>query len=244
MSEPWVLCGWHSAQAALAHYPEQVLQVYWQSNQSALAKQCQSLGIHHEERNQRSLDKLAASQRHQGIVLMMRPLPALGEPYIDTVLADNDNPLLLVLDGVTDPHNLGACCRSALAAGVDALIVPNDHSAPMSASAVRVSVGTALRLPYIRVPNLARILQQIQQRHIWVYGAAGEADTSVYDTDLSGACALVMGSEGKGLRPRTRQCCDALLHIPMHAMVESLNVSVAAALLCFEARRQRNGIGS
>jgi 23S rRNA (guanosine2251-2'-O)-methyltransferase len=162
------------------------------------------------------------------------------EPFLDSLLAGLQHPpFLLVLDGVTDPHNLGACLRSAEAAGVDAVIVPKDKSALITATVRKVACGAAEVVPFIPVTNLARTLRLLQERRIWVLGAAGEATASLYDTDLRGALALVLGSEGTGLRRLTREHCDSLFAIPMAGEVSSLNVSVSAGICLFEAVRQR-----
>ena len=151
-----------------------------------------------------------------------------------------DKPFLLVLDGVTDPHNIGACIRSACAAGDDAVIVPKDKSAGLSAVSRKVASGAAEITPLVIVTNLARCLQKLQSENVWVMGAAGESSTSLYDLDLRGGLALVMGSEGSGMRRLTRETCDQLFAIPMAPDIESLNVSVASGICLFEARRQRN----
>ena len=150
-------------------------------------------------------------------------------------------PLLLILDGVQDPHNLGACLRSADAAGVDAVILPKDHSAPLNATARKVACGAAETVPVVRVTNLARTLRAIRDAGVWLYGAAGEAQQALYDVDLSGPVALVLGGEGKGLRRLTREQCDLLVKLPMAGKVESLNVSVATGVALYEAVRQRTG---
>ncbi|HHO68213.1 MAG TPA: 23S rRNA (guanosine(2251)-2'-O)-methyltransferase RlmB, partial [Gammaproteobacteria bacterium] len=146
---------------------------------------------------------------------------------------------LLVLDGVQDPHNLGACLRSADAAGVHAVIVPRDRAAPLNGAARKVACGAADAVPLVRVTNLARTLRGLRDAGIWIYGAAGDAPQTLYEADLSGPLALVLGGEGKGLRRLTREHCDGLIAIPMAGSVSSLNVSVAAGICLFEARRQR-----
>jgi 23S rRNA (guanosine2251-2'-O)-methyltransferase len=148
-------------------------------------------------------------------------------------------PLLLVLDGVTDPHNLGACLRVADGAGVHAVIAPKDHAVGLNATVAKVASGAAETVPYLMVTNLARTLNELKERDIHVVGAADDAPRTLYQADLQGPLALVLGAEGKGLRQLTRKTCDALLRIPMHGAVESLNVSVAAGVCLYEARRQR-----
>jgi 23S rRNA (guanosine2251-2'-O)-methyltransferase len=192
------------------------------------------------ETPKQDLDLRASGGRHQGVIAECEPIKALSEKALD-VLLDNAGsaPLVLVLDGVTDPHNLGACLRTADAAGVALVIAPKDKSAPLNATVAKVACGAAEVVPYIQVTNLARTLQSLQQRGIWITGTAGEADASVYQTDLTGPCALVMGAEGKGMRRLTREHCDQLINIPMAGEVSSLNVSVATGVCLFEIVRQR-----
>ncbi len=188
----------------------------------------------------KELDKKADGS-HQGAVAFCKDIKLeYNESYLEELLNNIDSPpLLLVLDGVTDPHNLGACLRSAEAAGVNAVIVAKDKSALMNATVRKVASGAAEIIPFIVVTNLVRCLQSLQKRGIWVMGAAGEADKSVYSTDLKGALALVLGAEGSGLRRLTRETCDELLSIPMQGETSSLNVSVSAGVFLFEALRQR-----
>lgn len=187
----------------------------------------------------KELDKLVRG-RHQGVVALVRPEQEKDEGDLETILQNlTEAPFLLVLDAVTDPHNLGACLRSADAAGVHAVIVPKDKSAPLNAVARNVASGAAEHVPLIRVTNLARAMKWLQDRGIWLTGAAGEAENSVYDADLKGPAAIVMGAEGAGLRRLTREHCDQLAKIPMAGSVSSLNVSVATGIFLFEAQRQR-----
>ncbi len=187
----------------------------------------------------KELDKLVKG-RHQGIVALVRAEPEKDEGDLETILNDlGVAPFLLILDSVTDPHNLGACLRSADAAGVHALIVPKDKSAPLNAVAKNVASGAAEHVPVIRVTNLARTMRWLQDRGIWITGAAGEAEQTIYQSDLKGPMALVMGAEGTGLRRLTREHCDHLTKIPMTGSVSSLNVSVATGVCLFEALRQR-----
>ena len=187
------------------------------------------------------LDELVSGVSHQGVVAETGAAPVVGENDLPEFLDGLGHPaFLLILDGVQDPHNLGACLRSADAAGVDAVLLPRDRSAPLNATVRKVACGAAESVPVVRVTNLARTLRIIRDKGIWIYGAAGEAETSLYDTDLSGALALVLGGEGKGLRRLTREHCDGLMAIPLSGSVSSLNVSVAAGICLFEARRQRS----
>jgi 23S rRNA (guanosine2251-2'-O)-methyltransferase len=186
-------------------------------------------------RAERELSELAGTRDHQGVVARVEPFR-----YADAYeLAAADSPLLAVLDRVTDPRNLGAVCRSAEGAGATGVVVPAHGSAIVTPAVARSSAGAVEHLPIAVVTNLARYLQEVKGPSLWVFGAAGDADTAMWDADLSGGLALVLGAEGKGLRPLVRRSCDALVSIPLAGDVDSLNVSVAAALLLYEARRQR-----
>jgi len=188
------------------------------------------------------LDELVPGVSHQGVVAETGAAPVIGEKELPEFLDALPHPaFLLILDGIQDPHNLGACLRTADAAGVDAVILPRDRSAPLNATVRKVACGAAEFVPVVRVTNLARIMRAIRDRGIWVYGAAGEAESTLYQTDLSGPLALVLGGEGKGLRRLTREHCDGLVSIPLDGSVSSLNVSVATGICLFEARRQRRG---
>ncbi|MGD2074933.1 MAG: 23S rRNA (guanosine(2251)-2'-O)-methyltransferase RlmB [Gammaproteobacteria bacterium] len=186
------------------------------------------------------LDERVPGVSHQGVLAQMTAGSRPGEHQLASFLEGlRGPPFLLVLDGVQDPHNLGACLRTADAAGVDAVILPKDRSAPLNATVRKVACGAAETVPVVRVTNLARSLRAIRDAGIWLYGAAGEAQRSLYDEDLSGPVALVLGGEGRGLRRLTREHCDVMLSIPIAGSVSSLNVSVAAGICLFEARRQR-----
>jgi 23S rRNA (guanosine2251-2'-O)-methyltransferase len=186
-------------------------------------------------RPERDLSELAGTRDHQGAVARVEPYR-----YADAYeLAAVERPLLAVLDKVTDPRNLGAVCRSAEGAGATGIVVPAHGAAVVTPAVARASAGAIEHLPIAVVTNLARYLEDVKRPELWVYGAAGDAEACMWDTDLSGGVALVFGAEGKGLRPLVRRTCDALVSIPLIGQVESLNVSVAAAILLFEARRQR-----
>ena len=186
------------------------------------------------------LDELAQGGVHQGVIAFCKPMESKTERFLYQLLDKLDEaPFLLVLDGVTDPHNLGACLRTADAAGVHAVIAPKDKSAPLNATVSKVACGAAEVMPYVQVTNLTRTLQELQQRGIWITGTAGEAEQMVYQANLTGPMALVMGAEGKGMRRLTREACDFLVKIPMAGEVSSLNVSVATGVCLFEAARQR-----
>lgn len=186
------------------------------------------------------LDRVADGAVHQNIAARIRALKDYDETDIAGLIEASDRPvLLLVLDQVTDPHNLGAAMRTALAAGAQAVVIPKDRAASLTPAARKAAAGAAEMLPLVRVTNLARALEVMKALGIWTYGTAGEASTSLYQTDLRGPVALVLGSEGDGLRRLTRETCDGLLKIPMPGAMESLNVSVAAGICLFEAVRQR-----
>jgi 23S rRNA (guanosine2251-2'-O)-methyltransferase len=186
------------------------------------------------------LDKLSGQQRHQGVIAGFRGGNVAGEGRLDAILDGLENtPLVLVLDGVQDPHNLGACLRTAEAAGVDLVILCKDRSAGITPVVRRAASGAAETLTVVQATNLARVLRALKKRGIWLAGTSDAANSSLYDTDLKGPLALVMGSEGSGMRRLTRELCDFLVHIPMAGQVESLNVSVAAGVCLFEINRQR-----
>jgi len=186
------------------------------------------------------LDEHVPGVSHQGVLAETGGAPSLGEHDLLAFIESLGRPpFILVLDAVQDPHNLGACLRSADAAGVDVVIIPKDKSAPLNATVRKVACGAAETIPVVRVTNLARTLRTLRDAGVWIYGAAGEAQASLYGTDLSGPLALVLGGEGKGLRRLTREHCDGLLSIPLAGSVSSLNVSVATGICLFEALRQR-----
>lgn len=182
----------------------------------------------------------ASSAVHQGVIAWLKPDKVSNETDLDTLLISLDHPpFLLILDGVTDPHNLGACMRSANGAGVDAVIVPKDKSAPLNTIASKVASGAAEFTPLIRVTNLVRTMAHLKSYGIWIAGTCGEAQVSVFESELKGGLAIVMGAEDKGLRRLTREHCDHLMYIPMSGDVSSLNVSVATGVCLFEVVRQR-----
>lgn len=191
-------------------------------------------------RSRRELDELGGQGQHQGVLAEVEAQPVLTEAALPDFLSGlAEPPFLLILDGVQDPHNLGACLRSADAAGVHAVIVPRDKSVGLTPVVRKVACGAAETVPLVAVTNLARTLRGLREAGIWLYGAAGEACDTLYQTRLTGPLGLVLGGEGKGLRRLTREHCDGLFAIPMAGTVESLNVSVATGIALFEARRQR-----
>jgi len=192
------------------------------------------------EVSKRELDEAGGGIEHQGVLAEFRGEPVGNEASLFEHLESCDGPVfVLVLDGLQDPHNLGACIRSADAAGVDAVIVPVDNSAGITPVVRKVAAGAVETMPVFQVTNLQRVLKKLQTAGIWIYGADGEADGALYDLDLVGSIAIVMGSEGSGMRRLTREACDGLFNIPMHGSVSSLNVSVATGISLFEVCRQR-----
>lgn len=201
-------------------------------------ERAQEAGVRLIESDDERLLKLSGTGRHQGVVARVQPIRQLRslDDLLDTV---EGPPLLLVLDGVTDPHNLGACLRVADAAGVHAVIAPKDHAVGINATVGKVASGAAETVPYFMVTNLARTLVELKERQIWVLGLAEDASASLYGSDLRGPLALVMGAEGPGMRQLTKRHCDERVRLPMMGAVESLNVSVASGICLYEARRQR-----
>lgn len=185
------------------------------------------------------LDRMAQGARHQGVVAQQVEQRAYDERDLEGLIEFVAKPLLLILDGVQDPHNLGACLRTAAAAGVTAVIVPKDRAVGLTPTVRKIAAGGAERVPLVRVTNLARSMKQLQEAGVWIVGLAGEVEASLYDIDLRGPIAIAMGSEGDGLRRLSREHCDYLAQIPMHSGMESLNVSVATGISLFEALRQR-----
>lgn len=193
--------------------------------------------------DKKSYDRILQSHQltdksHQGVLAICTPVAVGNESDLDNLLDQQEKPLLLVLDGVTDPHNIGACLRTADAAGVTAVITPRDKSGTLTPTAVKIASGAAESVPFIQVTNLARTLKYLAERGIWIYGTAGEADKDIYQAKFSLPMALVMGAEGDGMRRLTREHCDQLVKIPMMGKVSSLNVSVATGVCLFEIQRQ------
>jgi 23S rRNA (guanosine2251-2'-O)-methyltransferase len=238
--------GIHAVDVILRRSPERIISLSIQAGRNdkriqGLLSLAQNQGVSVDRVAKAELDAMV-SERHQGVVAIIKPRKADGgvtERDLPSYLKGIDCPLVLVLDGVTDPHNLGACLRSADAAGVAAVIVPKDNSAELNAVARKVASGAADVIPLVRVTNLARTLHSLKELGIWIVGTTGEADTLVYDQDLSIPTALVMGAEGPGMRRLTTEACDFLVKLPMAGDVSSLNVSVATGICLFEAVRQR-----
>ncbi|GAJ78564.1 23S rRNA (guanosine-2'-O-) -methyltransferase RlmB [Vibrio sp. JCM 18905] len=236
--------GIHAVKAVLEREPERFIEAYVLKGRQddrlmPILNDLQVCGVSIQQMTRKTLDDKARGANHQGIIARVKPAKQLNENDIDDILAQHESPLLLVLDGVTDPHNLGACLRNADAAGAAAIIVPKDRSAPMNASVSKVACGAAEVVPLIRVTNLARTMRTLQEKGIWFVGTAGEATHDIYQAKLTGPLAIVMGAEGDGMRRLTRETCDDLIKIPMAGSVSSLNVSVASGICLFEAVRQR-----
>ncbi|MCS0214290.1 23S rRNA (guanosine(2251)-2'-O)-methyltransferase RlmB [Vibrio alginolyticus] len=236
--------GIHAVKAVLEREPERFIEAYVLKGRQddrlmPIINDLQVCGVSIQQMTRKTLDDKARGANHQGIIARVKPAKQLNENDIDDILAKHESPLLLVLDGVTDPHNLGACLRNADAAGAAAIIVPKDRSAPMNATVSKVACGAAEVVPLIRVTNLARTMRTLQEKGIWFVGTAGEATHDIYQAKLTGPLAIVMGAEGDGMRRLTRETCDDLIKIPMAGSVSSLNVSVASGICLFEAVRQR-----
>ena len=240
-----LIYGFHAVAGKLKRDPEAIFEIYLSAQrQDVRARDLLALAESQQVRvipgDGERLDAMVGTRRHQGVVARIDA--RRRELKLSDVLDGLDEPaLLLVLDGIQDPHNLGACLRVADAAGAHAVIAPKDRAVGLNATAVKVASGAADTVPYITVTNLARALREMQEAGIWVVGAAGEADRSLYEIDQKVSLAWVLGSEGDGLRRLTRETCDELASIPMLGTVESLNVSVASGICLFEARRQRRG---
>jgi 23S rRNA (guanosine2251-2'-O)-methyltransferase len=243
-----LIVGIHAVRTALKHGVRRVERLWIDAARRdrrlrQLLDEARAGGLEPELSDKAALDRMTGGANHQGVVALGEMPSSLDEAALDLLLADLVvPPLLLVLDGVTDPHNLGACLRSADAAGAHAVIAPRDRAGGLTPVVCKVASGAAETLPFVQITNLARTLRHLQQKHrVFVIGAAGEARTDLYQADLTGPLALVMGAEGAGLRRLTRETCDQLARLPMHGQVESLNVSVATGICLYEALRQRAG---
>ncbi|HXF47440.1 MAG TPA: 23S rRNA (guanosine(2251)-2'-O)-methyltransferase RlmB [Burkholderiaceae bacterium] len=235
--------GFHAVNARLKHAPDTIATLYVAAQRRDarmrdLLARAEEAGVKIVAVDDRRLDGMVGGAAHQGVVAMCTDR---GEaPTLEQVLAAvTPRTLLLLLDGVTDPRNLGACLRTADAAGVDAVVVPRDRSAPLTAVADKAAAGAAATLPLIAVTNLARAMDEIREAGVWIVGAASEAERTIYEIDQRGPIAWALGAEGAGLRRLTREHCDWLARIPLAGHVESLNVSVAAGICLFETVRQR-----
>ncbi len=245
MSESWIV-GINPVEGALSNDAERVLELLVEQGQrnarvQELADRAKALGIPVQRRTRDQLEKLAGEARHQGVAARYEaPAQAHENDLAALLQRDGGDALVLVLDGVTDPHNLGACLRSAAAAKVTAVIVPKDRAVGLTPVVRRASAGGADRVPLIAVTNLARTLRELKDAGVWITGLEGGTETSLYAVDLKGPVAVVLGGEGDGMRRLTRELCDFVAKIPMPGSMESLNVSVAAGIVLFETLRQRS----
>ena len=255
MSSPKVLFGFHAVGVRLKTAPQSIVEIYFEpTRRDARMRQfldrVAESGVRLIESDGLRLSTLCGGHGHQGVAARVQALPQVHS--LDELLENLEasqaslpveqrvNPLILVLDGVTDPHNLGACLRVADGAGAHAVIAPKDHAAGINATVAKVASGAAETVPYFMVTNLARTLNELKERNIWVIGTSDAATQSVYQADLKGSVALVLGAEGDGMRQLTAKTCDQLVSIPMRGAVESLNVSVASGVCLYEALRQRS----
>ena len=244
------LFGFHAVGVRIKTAPKSVFEVFYDVQRRDMRMRqfidrTRDSGIKLVESDGLRLAKMCGSHGHQGVVARVDALAqvtSLDELLENLEASGIHSPLLLVLDGVTDPHNLGACLRVADGAGAHAVIAPKDHAAGISAIVSKVASGAAETMPYFMVTNLARTLGELKERNIWCIGTSDDAEKTIYDVDLTGPVALVLGAEGEGMRQLTRKTCDQLVSIPMHGAVESLNVSVASGVCLYEALRQRRGI--
>jgi 23S rRNA (guanosine2251-2'-O)-methyltransferase len=242
MKEPRVVFGFHAVLSRLRADPSSVLEIYLDETRNDargkdLAAAAERAGVRLMRVPTRRLDGFYGGGRHQGVVARVQ-MKSLSDS-LDDVLDGVEQPLLLVLDGITDPHNLGACLRVANAAGAHAVIAPKDRAAGVTPAVSKVASGAAEATPYLMVTNLARTLAEIKDRNIWVVGTDERSEQSLYQANLPDAVAWVLGAEGEGMRRLTRESCDLLVRIPMQGEVESLNVSVAAGICLFESVRRR-----
>ncbi len=243
-SKTEILFGFHSVESVIRNDPVNILQLLVEKNRhdkrmTQLVSHAEAQGISVEYLKKTELEKLTGSRKTQGVAARYKSNEKINTQSLEDIL-ENPDVLLLVLDGVTDPHNLGACLRTADAAGVDAVIVPKDRAVGLTPVVRKVACGAAESIPFFQVTNLARTMKQLKDHDIWIVGTAGETELSLYDIKLRGKLALVMGAEEKGMRRLTRENCDQLVKLPMAGQVESLNVSVATGVCLYEIVRQRH----
>jgi len=238
-----MIFGFHAVTSRIRHEASSVEEIYVDSGRSdrrmqELLHAAKSAGIRIIPADDQRLSNIVGTRRHQGVVAKAGEL-SLARNLDELLDAIDGPPLLLVLDGITDPHNLGACLRVADGVGAHAVIAPKDRAVGLNATAAKVASGAAETVPYITVTNLARTLRELKERDILLVGTSDDVDQTIYDVNFTGGSALVMGSEGEGMRRLTRETCDVLVSVPMFGSVESLNVSVASGVCLYEARRQR-----
>ncbi|MFL6563812.1 MAG: 23S rRNA (guanosine(2251)-2'-O)-methyltransferase RlmB [Burkholderiales bacterium] len=240
--EPRVVFGFHAVLARLRADPASVLEIYLDETRNDarardLAAVAERAKVHLMRVPTRRLDGFYGGGRHQGVVARIEVRKASDS--LDEILERVEHPLLLVLDGVTDPHNLGACLRVANGAGAHAVLAPKDRAVGVTPTVSKVASGAAESTPYLMVTNLARMLSELKERNIWIVGADERAEKTLYEADLPESIAWVLGAEGEGMRRLTRESCDLLVRIPMRGEVESLNVSVSAGVCLYESARRR-----
>lgn len=238
-----MIFGFHAVTSRIRHEASSVEEIYVDSGRSdrrmqELLHAAKAAGIRVIPADDQRLSNIVGTRRHQGVVAKAGEL-SLARNLDELLDAIDGPPLLLVLDGITDPHNLGACLRVADGVGAHAVIAPKDRAVGLNATAAKVASGAAETVPYITVTNLARTLRELKERDILLVGTSDDVDQTIYDVNFTGGSALVMGSEGEGMRRLTRETCDVLVSVPMFGSVESLNVSVASGVCLYEARRQR-----
>ncbi|MFZ6672407.1 23S rRNA (guanosine(2251)-2'-O)-methyltransferase RlmB [Undibacterium sp. Rencai35W] len=238
-----MIFGFHAVTSRIRHEASSVEEIYVDSSRvdgrmKDLISAAKSAGVRIIPADDQRLSSIVGTRRHQGVVAKAGEL-SLARNLDELLDAIEGPPLLLILDGITDPHNLGACLRVADGVGAHAVIAPKDRAVGLNATAAKVASGAAETVPYITVTNLARTLRELKERDIFLVGTSDDVDQTIYDVDFKGGIAIVMGSEGEGMRRLTRETCDQLVSIPMFGSVESLNVSVASGVCLYEARRQR-----
>ncbi len=246
MSSPKVLFGFHAVGVRLKTAPQSIVEIFFDPTRRdqrmrQFIERAKEAGVRLIEADGLRIAKLSGSNGHQGVAARVNAVEVATslDDLLDQLEADGVAPLLLVLDGVTDPHNLGACLRVADGAGAHAVIAPKDHACGINATVAKVASGAAETVPYFMVTNLARTLGELKERNIWVIGTSDDAPATLFQADFKGPVALVLGAEGPGMRQLTRKTCDSLVSIPMQGAVESLNVSVASGVCLYEALRQR-----
>mgnify|MGYP006112869987 CR=1 FL=1 len=244
MKKQDITFGIHAVEAVLTHSPERVIEMWVQAGRddqrlATLVQMAAEYDISVQKVARKVLDDKSENGQHQGVLTRVKAVKQLNDNDLLALIEKTQIPFLLILDGVTDPHNLGACLRNADAAGVHGVIVPRDNSVGLTPTVSKVSCGAAEVVPLFQVTNLARTMKSLQDKGVWIVGAAGEADSDLYKTDLKGPLAIAMGAEDKGLRRLTREGCDSIASLPMSGSVSSLNVSVASGICLFEAVRQR-----
>jgi 23S rRNA (guanosine2251-2'-O)-methyltransferase len=246
MNKSDLIYGMHAVHTALTHSPQSIVEIWLDLNRNdsriaEIHRLAQKMGLPHHETPRQQLDHLLPGVKHQGVIAHCKMPGMLSENDLFAMLDNlHNSALLLILDGVQDPHNLGACLRSADGAGVDAVIIPKDKSVGLTPTVAKVASGALHNVPVVQVTNLARTMDQLKKAGIWLVGMDDKGEQTLYQVDLTIPVAIAMGAEGTGLRRLSKEKCDFLVKLPMTGVVESLNVSVAAGICLYEAMRQRN----